>query len=186
MTISFVPEKYIGTAEERVKGAYSPAYRLGAYGTLINSLICEYDTSSDNYYYAADNNRNFTLTESDFQSVGDYRYAASGNPLESLNGGSIYAHTMGTQGGGISPNVAHFGISTTNVSAQTSQSESSARMSLAGNEKAGLITYEIRYSASSKNVTFTTKTATRTRSVSMGISSLYSRLQSENQLSSMK
>lgn len=179
VTISFLPGNQVETAKTRAKNAWSPAYRLGAYNTLANALICEYDTSSDDYYNVGDT-RNFTLGEDVFQLVGDYKYAASGNAYPSLNSENIYSSSRNGH-----PNLGHIGISTTDGNAKTTQSESSGRVNMAGNEKAGLITYKITYSASSKQVKFET-TNDYTRTTTLNISSLYNRLQSAGQLSNMK
>ena len=178
VTIAFVPGGNVGEAQKRAQQSYSPAYRLGAYNTLINSVVCEFDTASDHYYSTGDSAKNFEITEDQFKSIGDIQYADTDNPISDLNGENIYnLAKKGDNQGSKYVNVAHIGVSATGGDALAS--ESSPRMSIRGNEKSGLLSYEIRYDSASKTVTFKVTRGSSEYIVSQSVSSLLGRIGSE-------
>ena len=191
VTISFVPGNTVNDAKTRANGTYSPAYRLGAYNTLKNSLICEFDTSSDDYYSVNDTTKNFTLYKEHYQSVGDYKYASQGNAYESVNGLRIHYASVGGEGYSTQldekyPALAHIGISTTDGNAQTIEKESSGRVNLSKQFQSDLVPYEINYDANNKQVTFKISNNNGDRTISMRIDNLYTRLSNNSQISNMK
>lgn len=73
VTISFIPTNQIQASKINAALEKGGAYRLGAYGTLPNSIVCEFDTSTETYYNIGDS-RNFHINEDDVQRTGDYYY----------------------------------------------------------------------------------------------------------------
>src|SRR5699024_9132638 len=114
------------TARQNAQKAYGAAYRLGAYGTLPNSIVLEFDTSTDNYYQpdAAGSGRNFGISDGDIRKTGDYNYATGAyvNAWPDLDGLDIAesAHDKSMTGKTGIQNATHIGISTTGADAYVS------------------------------------------------------------------
>ncbi len=168
VTISFIPEGKVGEAKNNSEYAKGAAYRLGAYGTMPNSIICEFDTSTDTYY-EPDNwrpqgqRRNFVIGKEEIQNTGDYVYTnrdsnLDGNAFRELNGQNIYNLAKYKKDGGKEyENVTHIGISATGsngyVQNPSNENEASHRVSL-NSSNTGTIPYEITYSAKDEVITF--------------------------------
>lgn len=192
LTISFIPENQVENARSNAAKAYGAAYRLGAYNTLPNSIICEYDLATDTYYKRMDHDpKNFTIFEDDFKAVGDYTYGPSTGEFVGaypiLANGNIYNLAKnGITNGGLTSyyeNVTHIGISTTNASCQTSQAESSARVAV-GSLDTGLIHYNITYSQANQTITFTVTPSKSgvARTIRQSVSNVISRLGSNKKM----
>lgn len=192
LTISFIPENQVENARSNAAKAYGAAYRLGAYNTLPNSIICEYDLATDTYYKRMDHDpKNFTIFEDDFKAVGDYTYGPSTGEFVGaypiLANGNIYNLAKnGITNGGLTSyyeNVTHIGISTTNASCETSQAESSARVAV-GSLDTGLIHYNITYSQANQTITFTVTPSKSgvARTIRQSVSNVISRLGSNKKM----
>lgn len=184
VTISFIPAGQVDAAKGRAGLAYGAGYRLGAYETLPNSIICEYDLSTETYYNRMANDpKNFTIFEKEFKAVGDYTFSNSAFPgaWPILSGRNIYdaaengiADSSGKKS--YYQNASHIGISTTNGSFQTSEAESSPRVSVGSNDT-GLIKYKITYSKDSQQMTFTiTPSNAKERTITQSVSAVLGRL----------
>lgn len=158
VTISFIPENQVSYAKSRAEKAYGAGYRLGAYNTLPNSIICEYDLATDTYYKRIDGDKlNFTIFEDEFKAVGDYKYANQGawpilygkNIYDAAKNGIVASNSVRSY----YENATHIGISTTNQNFATSQAESSDRVAV-GSYDTGLIRYQITYNKQNTTLTF--------------------------------
>lgn len=162
VTVSFIPKDRVEDAKKNSEYAKGVAYRLGAYGTMPNSIICEFDTSTDTYYSPGDA-RNFEIRGPELQKTGDYLYTnrshnQEGNAFPTINSGNIYELAKDKKYGGLQyENITHIGISATGgdgyVQNPKSTNEASHRVAL-GSSNTGTIPYEITYSAKEEVITF--------------------------------
>lgn len=190
VTVSFIPSNQVGVAETNSKEGRGVAYRLGAYGVMPNSIICEFDTSTDTYYKTWEHNpgdkRSFEIFQNEIEKIGDFKYVnkssnQDGNAFPELNDKNIYdlAKDKDKYKGQNYENIAHIGISTTgdNGYVQNAQDEkqSSRRVAL-GTSNTGTMEYEVRYDSSTKQITFKlTEPDKDIRSVSMDLTSFLSK-----------
>ncbi len=167
-TISFIPSHKVATAQNNSREGRGVAYRLGAFGTMPNSIICEFDTSSDTYYspsyFNSGDKRNFEIRREHFQQIGDFKYinkslTEGGNNIPELNDQDIYelAKDKVAYGGKNYENLSHIGISATGdngyVQNSADETQASRRVSL-GTVKTGIMNYEIRYSVKTKEIVY--------------------------------
>ena len=177
VTISFIPADWVATAKENARWARGAAYRLGAYGTLPNSIVCEFDTSTDNYYEPGDW-RNFGVSQAEIRRTGDYNYATGVgvNAWTILDGKDIYNSALQGVSGSNYQNVAHIGISTTGSNCYVSSSSQSASRVTVGSNNTGIIPYRIYYNSASQQLTFKIQEADNdldTRTVSYNLRSYF-------------
>ena len=177
VTISFIPTGQVATAKENARWARGAAYRLGAYGTLPNSIVCEFDTSTDNYYEPGDW-RNFGVSQAEIRRTGDYNYATGVgvNAWPILDGKDIYNSALEGVSGSNYQNVAHIGISTTGSNCYVSSSSQSASRVTVGSNNTGIIPYRIYYNSASQQLTFKIQEAYNdpdTRTVSYNLRSYF-------------
>lgn len=178
VTISFVPENQIDAARQNARYAKGAGYRLGAFNTLNNSIVCEYDAGSPTYYKSSHNtNNNFTLTRDFFSSIGDNYYAQSGNAVSDFNGKNIFDLSDDVNGGGMY-NVPHIGVSTTDVNGLPQANESSSR-TVVSTKKNIVNSYRIEYSNQNKQIVFIFRENGLERRITQNISQLYNRLSSK-------
>lgn len=155
VTVSFIPQTQVENAKNLANLGRSPAYRLGAYGSLPKSIVCEFDSSTDTYYAVGryGDNRRFIVSKDEYDKVGDYKYSSDSQWTNDVAGKDLYENAKedGTTKYG---NVAHIGISTTDANAfVASQSNSTDRCAL-GTSNTGNISYSIKYKASSNTLIF--------------------------------
>ncbi len=177
VTIAFVPQNQTSKVLENSKKAYGAAYRLGAYGTLPNSIVLEFDTSTDVYYETTPNvNKNFVIDAKEIQRTGDYNYStALGNAWPNLNGKDIAGSAIAKKdsGQGIQ-NVTHIGVSTTGTDAYVSDRTQTSDRVTVGSSNTGIIPYEINYDADTEVITFTvTETDSDRRTVSYDLTNFF-------------
>lgn len=169
-TVSFVPEGQITTAVENAKRARGAAYRLGAFGTLPNAVVCEYDLTSDLYYDFGDSDkRNFTIQRSDLEKIGDYTYGG-GRWQTEVGGKNIYDEAKDKS----YENIAHIGVSTTSSSTSDVATNCIANRysnrTTIGSKQTGKLDYQIVYR--NKILTFTLDGQTTSLDLSDYVSSL--------------
>lgn len=163
VTISFIPTNQINASRANAALEKGGAYRLGAYGTLPNSIVCEFDTSTETYYNIETNGRNFVINKADVERTGDYYYSSNStaHAWNSLAGLNIYdeANNNGMKNG------THIGISTTASDGYVPANISTGRAAytsdriLLGSSDTGIIPYQIIYNSNSQTLTFTVKEA---------------------------
>lgn len=143
-TISFVPANQVDTAKENARYARGAGYRLGAYRTLPNSIVCEYDMATDPYYQVGDY-RNFVIGQTAYHQTGDYNYG--GGAWIDVTGKDIWsaAEHEGWE------NVSHIGITTTNANNTSNPANSCVASKYTdrvtvGRSSTGSIKYQITYS----------------------------------------
>lgn len=179
LTISFVPTGQIGTARKNAEGAMGAAYRLGAYGTLPNSIVCEFDTSTDDYYDIGDK-RNFVISKGDIQKTGDYYYHSTKGAFNEVKGGDIFdLAKMVKDGGKGYQNIRHIGISMTGSDGFVSSSSNTSPRVAMGTESKRTLRYEIQYDGSSQTITFSIKEYAGDvvlKDISLNVSSLLSKV----------
>lgn len=152
VTISFVPTQYESQAKSNVERASGAAYRLGAYGSLPRSIVCEFDTSTDNFYETNDSRRHIVMRDGILE-TGDYNYASSGNAWPALNGKDIYNSAIATGDGGEGiQNAAHIGISVTNENSKVATKSQTTDRVVLGSNNSGIIDYRIIYRANDGGV----------------------------------
>ena len=185
VTISFIPTNEMSTAKANAALMKGAAYRLGAYGTLPNSIVCEFDTSTDDYYSPdpAGQGRNFTISEADIQKTGDYQYASGTgvNAFPALNDKYIWQSARDT--GEQIQNATHIGISTTSSDGYVSNSTNTTKRVVLGSSDTGIIPYRIYYNSSTKVLTFKVQEAhndTDIRTVSYNLTSYFLRQPNKN------
>lgn len=159
LTISFIPSDKVTAAKNNSRDARGSAYRLGAYGVMPNSIILEFDTSTDLYYDTKVANpgdiRSFVIHREDLEKTGDFNYTSRGDNLDGnawgvLNGKNIYD----TANGSNQENVAHIGISTTGDNAYVASSNESSDRVAIGSSNTGTINYEVQYTAGNREIKF--------------------------------
>ena len=186
VTISFIPTNQIQASKINAALEKGGAYRLGAYGTLPNSIVCEFDTSTETYYNIGDS-RNFHINEDDVQRTGDYYYLSdeSAHAWYGLAGKNIYSEAVNN---GVK-NGTHIGISTTNSSGYVLTNIGSGRLAytsdrvLLGSSNTGTIPYQIIYNSNSQTLTFTVKEAGSDqdyRSISYNLTTYFNRQPNRN------
>lgn len=161
VTISFIPTSEMKKAADNAALAKGAAYRLGAYGTLPNSIVCEFDVGTDDYYKPNDS-RNFGISEDDIHRTGDYYYATGTgvNAFPALNGLDIYNQAKEPNNGGNGlQNATHIGISTTGADGYVSSAAQTSDRVVLGSSNTGVIPYRIYYDSAKKDLTFTVKEA---------------------------
>ena len=177
VTIAFVPQNQTSKVLENSKKAYGAAYRLGAYGTLPNSIVLEFDTSTDVYYETTPYyGKNFVIDAKEIQKTGDYNYStASGNAWPSLNGKNIAESAIAKKDGGQGiQNLTHIGVSTTGSDAYVSSKGQTSERVTVGSSNTGVIPYEINYDADTEVITFTvTETDSDRRTVSYDLTNFF-------------
>lgn len=179
VTISFIPENEVQNAKNQALTARSSGYRLGAYGTLPNSIVCEMDTSSTDYYFLNDNGnrdwRTFGISDTELHDTGDYKYASSGNAIPSMNEKDIYQTSL--YSGEHYQNVQHIGISTTGSDMKAKVNSDRV---ITSSKRATTYDYEITYTASTKTITFKVQDdGGILRQTSLNITTLYNQLQNK-------
>ena len=177
VTIAFVPQNQTSKVLENSKKAYGAAYRLGAYGTLPNSIVLEFDTSTDVYYETTPyHGKNFVIDAKEIQRTGDYNYStASGNAWPTYNGKNIAESAIAKKdrGQGIQ-NLTHIGVSTTGSDAYVSSRNQTSDRVTVGSSNTGVIPYEINYDADTEVITFTvTETDSDRRTVSYDLTNFF-------------
>lgn len=179
VTISFIPESEVQNAKDQALTARSSGYRLGAYGTLPNSIVCEMDTSSTDYYFLNDNGnrdwRTFGISDTEMHDTGDYKYASSGNAIPSMNEKDIYQTSL--YSGEHYQNVQHIGISTTGSDMKAKVNSDRV---ITSTKRATTYDYEITYTANTKMITFKVQDDGGIfRETSLNITNLYNQLQNK-------
>lgn len=178
VTISFVPENQISAARQNAFYAKGAGYRLGAFNTLNNSIVCEYDAGSPTYYKSSHNtSNNFVLNRDFFSSIGDNYYAQSGNAVSDFNGKNIFNLSDDVKGQGMY-NVPHIGVSTTDVNGLPQANESSSR-TVVSTKKNIVNSYRIEYSYQNKQIVFIFRENGLEKRITQNISQLYKRLSSK-------
>lgn len=185
VTISFIPTNVMSTAEANAALMKGAAYRLGAYGTLPNSIVCEFDTSTDDYYSPdpPGQGRNFTIIEADIQKTGDYQYASGTgvNAFRDLDDKYIWQSAQ--ENGEHIQNATHIGISTTSSDGYVSDQTQTTRRVVLGSSNTGTIPYRIYYNSSTKVLTFKVQEAHNDidiRTVSYNLTSYFFRQPNKN------
>lgn len=187
VTISFIPTNQISASQTNAALEKGGAYRLGAYGTLPNSIVCEFDTSTETYYNIETNGRNFVIKDPDVKRTGDYYYLNDefAHAWHGLAGKDIYSEAANN---GVK-NGTHIGISTTASDGYVPTGISSGRASytsdrvLLGSSDTGIIPYQIIYNSNSQTLTFTVKEAGSDqdyRSISYDLTTYFTRQPNRN------
>lgn len=181
LTISFIPSDKVTAAKNNSRDARGSAYRLGAYGVMPNSIILEFDTSTDLYYDTKVANpgdiRSFVIHRKDLEQTGDFNYTSRGDNLDGnawgvLNGKNIYD----TANGSNQENVAHIGISTTGDNAYVASSNESSDRVAIGSNNTGTINYEVQYTAGNREIKFMIwETDGDLRTATMNLSTFFSK-----------
>lgn len=190
-TISFVPENQLNNAIANAKKGRGSGYNLGAYKVLNNSIVCEYDTSTDiEYWIDKDDGTGAAAVQYDIHRLqlnqaGDVRYGSGA--FSELVGKDIWSAANGTaqgESGSHFENVSHFGISVTDstgVVPVTNTTDSATynkyttdRIQLS-HANDGTISYEINYKQNGNQLTFKIQQPNGTiRETTMNVSQAFS------------
>lgn len=195
-TISFVPEKDLSAAVNNAKKGRGSGYNLGAYKVLKNSIVCEYDTSTDIRYWIDKSDGSGTAAvdywvwRKQLNQAGDVRYGSGGAHDTYLQGKDMWTAANGITDSGNGreykwENVSHIGISVTDytgvVPVKSDGSSVSGnygryttdRVSL-GHHNTGTMKYEINYKQSNNGLTFKIQQPNRQiREVTMNVSQAF-------------